>query len=179
MRIISGLLKGRKITPPSGIKSRPTTDFAKEGLFNILNNEFEYEGKNILDLFAGTGSISFEFISRGVELVWCVEKDRKSAAFIQRFSEINQLENIKIIKANVFSFLRHCKINFDLIFADPPYAMPNLSELPDKIFRSNLLTEKGLVIIEHGPDTDFSKSLHFKFHRNYGNVNFSFFKLSE
>ena len=175
MRIISGYLKGRKIQPPSGLRSRPTTDFAKEALFNILNNETDISQLFVLDLFCGSGSISFEFISRGAPSVWCVDVDRKSIDFIKKFKEKAGLENLKPVRAEAYQFLRTCSETFDLIFADPPYNHKHLSSLPGKIISSGVLKSNGLLIVEHGRETDYSDSEYFKFHRNYGNVNFSFF----
>ena len=159
MRIIGGKLKGKTINPPAGYPARPTTDFAKEGLFNILESEYELEGFSLLDLFGGTGSISAEFISRGGKEAICVEMNRKNASFIS------------------FDFLDICNRTFDFIFADPPYKLEGIDTLPDKIFnRENpILSGQGYFILEHGADYDFSTHPHFIKERHYGNVHFSFF----
>lgn len=175
MRIIGGQFKGKKIQAPSTLRSRPTTDFAKESLFNILNNQIDFDGMTVLDLFAGTGNISYEFMSRGVEQVWAVDMDRKCVHFIHQFCERNQIDNIKTVKANTYQFLKTIQIKFDLVYADPPYNHAHVSKLAEKIFAADVLNQDGMVIIEHGPETDYSDSPYFKQHRKYGNVNFSFF----
>lgn len=175
MRIIGGQFKGKKIQAPSTLRSRPTTDFAKESLFNILNNQIDFEGMTVLDLFAGTGNISYEFMSRGVEHVWAVDMDRKCVHFIHQFCERNQIDNIKTVKANTYQFLKTIQIKFDLVYADPPYNHAHVAKLAEKIFAADVLNQDGMVIIEHGPETDYSDSPYFKQHRKYGNVNFSFF----
>lgn len=175
MRIIGGQFKGKKIQAPSTLRSRPTTDFAKESLFNILNNQIDFEGMTVLDLFAGTGNISYEFMSRGVEQVWAVDMDRKCVYFIHQFCERNQIDNINTVKANTYQFLKTIQIKFDLVYADPPYNHAHVAKLAEKIFAADVLNQDGMVIIEHGPETDYSDSPYFKQHRKYGNVNFSFF----
>lgn len=175
MRIIGGQFKGKKIQAPSTLRSRPTTNFAKESLFNILNNQIDFEGMTVLDLFAGTGNISYEFMSRGVEQVWAVDMDRKCVHFIHQFCERNQIDNIKTVKANTYQFLKTIQIKFDLVYADPPYNHAHVAKLAEKIFAADVLNQDGMVIIEHGPETDYSDSPYFKQHRKYGNVNFSFF----
>ncbi len=177
MRIIGGRLKGKSIVPPAGYKARPTTDFAKEGLFNILNNEYEMEGLVVLDLFGGTGAISFEFASRGAEKVYCVEMLPQNASFIRSEAARLSLDNVNVVRHNAFDFLDLCRIKFDLIFADPPYALEGLDSLPDRILGKNLLHEGCYFILEH-PDTySFADHKNFVKEKKYGNVHFSFFSL--
>lgn len=175
MRIISGKYKGRRIQASSKITARPTTDFAKEGLFNLLNNRIDFEGIRVLDLFAGTGSIGIEFISRGSAEVIAVELNDKHSAYIRKVCQELKIENLILHKSDAFRFISGCHIKFDLIFADPPYELEKLKDLPDLIFEKDLLEEDGLFILEHGGKTDFSKHPCFLSHRKYGNVNFSFF----
>lgn len=175
MRIISGQFKGRRFSPPTDIKARPTTDFAKEGLFNLLNNRIDFEGITVLDLFAGTGSISMEFISRYCKSVTAIEQDRKHCSFIKKLANELKVDNLILHQGDALKFISSCRSNFDLIFADPPYAMEQLESLPDLILQANLLKEDGLLILEHGSKQHFEEHPHFSFHRNYGNVNFSFF----
>ena len=176
MRIIRGKYKGRHIPTPTGFKARPTTDFAKEGLFNILENvyvDFDAEPK-ALDLFAGTGSISLELASRGCSKVVSVEKDFKHWQFVSRIQKELQVKEWLPLKGDVFKYVSACKERYDLIFADPPYALDNLKEIPDATIP--LLAEDGLFILEHGGSYDFSEHPRFIDHRKYGSVNFSFFK---
>ena len=139
MRIIGGRLKGRSVEPPVGYAARPTTDFAREGLFNVLNNEYEFEDLKVLDLFGGTGAVSFEFASRGAENVWCVEMSRENAAFIRREASRLGLRNVTVVHDNVFDFLNVCHEKFDIIFADPPYALEGLETIPDKVLDRDIL----------------------------------------
>lgn len=176
MRIIGGKLKGKMIFPPNGYKARPTTDFAKEGLFNILNNEYEFEGLKVLDLFGGTGAISYEFASRGAERVYCVEMLPMHANFIKSQASKFGLDNLTTVHHNVFDFLEICHEKFDLIFADPPYAIEGLAGIPDKVFSKDILHDGCYFILEHGDDYDFSNHPHFVKMRKYGNVHFSFFE---
>lgn len=176
MRIISGKYKGRRITPPSNISARPTTDFAKEGLFNILNNRLDYEETHVLDLFAGTGGISFELASRGCPSVTLVEQARTQLNFIRKTISELKIENIHVIQGDVFKYIQSCGVRFDFIFADPPYALEQLPKIPDLIFEHNLLKENGLFILEHPSKMSFDNHQKFSEHRNYGNVNFSFFE---
>ena len=176
MRVVSGIYKGRRFDVPHSFKARPTTDFAKENLFNILSNLIDFENQvQALDLFAGTGSISLELISRGCEQVVSIEKDRDHYAFICKV--LKELENHSCLplKADVFKYISRCTQQFDLIFADPPYALPNLAALPDLIIDNQLLKENGLFILEHGKDYQFEQHPNFMQHRSYGAVNFSFF----
>lgn len=175
MRIISGEFKGRRIEPPHSITARPTTDFAKEGLFNVLNNMLDYEKLNCLDLFSGTGAISLELASRGCRSILSIEQNDKHLAFIKKTIAQLAIKNIQPIKADVFKFLPTTSQSFDFIFADPPYELNNIEIIPDLIFKHNLLKEEGLFVFEHSKRIDFSKHPHFIEHRSYGNVNFSFF----
>ena len=200
MRIITGKYKGRHFDIPRSFKARPTTDFAKENIFNVLNAYIDFDGATALDLFAGTGSISLELLSRGCRQVVSVELDRDHYRFIQQC--VGKLEGAKersfvstLIRGDVFRFLKSCKQPFNFIFADPPYALKELSSIPDLIFRereetgeregkdsslltprSSLLTEDGIFVLEHGKDHDFTHHPHFIEHRHYGSVNFSLFR---
>ncbi len=178
MRIIGGYLKGKNITPPRGYPARPTTDFAKEGLFNILENEYDFANRSMLDLFGGTGSISAEFISRGGEEAVCVEMNRKNASFIGRMHRELGIKSIKTVHCNVFDFLELCNRQFDFIFADPPYQLEGIDTLPDRIMlrQQGLLLKDGVFILEHSGEYDFSRHTNFLKERHYGNVHFSFFK---
>ena len=176
MRIIGGRLKGKVILPPAGYKARPTTDFAKEGLFNILDNEYEFEDLKVLDLFGGTGSIAFEFASRGASRVYSVEMARENASFIKTEAARLGLSNVTMVRDNVFDFLPICREKFDIIFADPPYALEGLETLPDQVFSYDLLHPGCYFILEHGDEHLFTGHPHFKKERHYGRVHFSFFE---
>jgi 16S rRNA (guanine(966)-N(2))-methyltransferase RsmD len=177
MRIVSGTYKGRIFSPPKSIKARPTTDIAKEGLFNILSNSFDFDDISILDLFSGTGSISFEFASRGCKNIHLVELNHLHFNFIRKVINELQLDQITPIRHDAYKFLKNCKIQFDIIFADPPYEFKGVETIPDLVFQNMLLNNNGLLIIEHSKRTDLSKLRNYKETRNYGNVHFSFFKL--
>jgi 16S rRNA (guanine(966)-N(2))-methyltransferase RsmD len=176
VRIISGICKGRRINPPKNLPVRPTTDFAKEGLFNILNNKLDFDEITALDLFAGTGSISLELASRGAHLITSVDLNYKCAEFIRKTAGELKFENIRVIKSNVFSYLESAKGYFDLIFADPPYDLENLEEIPNLVLSKKLLNDGGLFVLEHSRNNNFEEQVSFVEHRKYGNVNFSFFK---
>lgn len=176
MRIIGGRLKGKNINPPMGYKARPTTDFAKEGLFNILNNEYEFEDLKVLDLFGGTGAIAFEFASRGASRVYCVEMVRENASFIKTEAGRLGLGNVTMVRDNVFDFLPICREKFDIIFADPPYALEGLETLPDKVLEQDILHDDCYFILEHGDEHSFKDHPCFVKERSYGRVHFSFFK---
>ena len=176
MRIIGGKLKGKTILPPAGYKARPTTDFAREALFNILDNEYEFEDLKVLDLFGGTGAVSFEFGSRGVGRVWCVEMARENASFIKREAQRLGLDNVTMVRDNVFDFLTVCHEKFDIIFADPPYALEGLETIPDKVLDRDILHPDCYFILEHGGEHDFSSHPRFFKEREYGRVHFTFFK---
>ncbi len=176
MRIITGLYKGRHFDVPRSFKARPTTDFAKENIFNVVNGYMDLDGTVALDLFAGTGSISLELLSRGCSHVVSVEADRDHAAFIRQCMTKIGTDDCLLIRGDVFRFMKSCKQQFDFIFADPPYALKQLSEIPSLIFQYGLLKDGGLLVFEHGKDNDFSAHEHFVEHRSYGSVNFSLFK---
>lgn len=176
MRIISGEFKGRRIQSSGRITARPTTDFAKEGLFNLLNNRIDLEGIHVLDLFAGTGGIGIEFISRACGSLTGIEKNHNHCQYIRKICQELSIQNYNLIQGDVFKYITHCRSQFDVIFADPPYELENLNQIPDLIFLHNLLKPDGLFILEHGSKHDFSSHPQFIFHRNYGNVHFSFFE---
>ncbi|MBQ6953981.1 MAG: RsmD family RNA methyltransferase [Bacteroidales bacterium] len=176
MRIIGGKLKGKVILPPAGYQARPTTDFAKEGLFNILDNEYEFEDLKVLDLFGGTGSIAFEFASRGAARVYCVEMARENASFIKTEAQRLGLDNVTMVRDNVFDFLPICRERFDLVFADPPYALEGLEKLPDLVFAADILYPERYFILEHGDEHSFVNHPRFVKERHYGRVHFSFFE---
>lgn len=174
MRILGGILGGRIIEVPKGLPIRPTTSFAGEALFNILNNRIDFETVSLLDLFSGTGHISIEFASRGCKSVIGVDSNYSCANFLKQTSEKFDL-GITSIKSDAFKFLKEHAGKFDVIFADPPYDLPNITEIHELVFEKHLLNENGLLIIEHGPRTKLEHLPHFSQHRKYGNVNFSFF----
>jgi len=175
LRIISGSLKSRRINPPSGLPTRPTTDRAKEGLFNILQHRIDFESITFLDLFAGTGNITFEVASRGCKQVTCVDNNSKCVDFIRQTAKAFHLEGIHTFRTNVFSFLSQKQNSWDIIFADPPYDLENLESLPDLVFTNQLLRPEGLLIIEHSPKITFRQHPRIRDHRIYGLVNFSLF----
>ena len=176
MRIISGKYKGRHFDIPRSFKARPTTDFAKENLFNILNNTVDFEEVKALDLFSGTGSISLELLSRGCQEVTSVEMDSLHINFLKKSQAALNDNCWRIIRDDVFRFIRRCSAEYDLIFADPPYALKELGEIPNMILNGNMLKEDGIFIFEHGKDYDFSQHPQFVRHIAYGSVNFTFFK---
>jgi len=177
MRIIAGEHKGRRFDPPSFFKARPTTDFAKESLFNLINNEIDLEGAKALDLFSGTGSISYEFMSRGCKYVCSVDLNSRYLEFIKKTSEtINPDEKIIFtLKADVLKFLPKHDLDYDIIFADPPYELEGIAKIPDLIFNNQSLKKGALVIVEHSGTTNFATHPHFVKLKKYGSVNFSFF----
>jgi 16S rRNA (guanine966-N2)-methyltransferase len=176
MRIISGSLGGRKINPPSKMPyTRPTTDIAKEGLFNILQTRIDFENAKTLDLFGGTGSISYELASRGAAHLTIVEKDSVMYAFIKKNLEALKITNANVLKMDVFSFLSACSEKYDFIFAGPPYALTTIDELPKIIVQKNLIAEDGFFVLEHTPRNDYKNYHGFGFQRNYGTTVFSFF----
>jgi 16S rRNA (guanine(966)-N(2))-methyltransferase RsmD len=180
MRIITGKYKGRHFDVPRSFKARPTTDFAKENLFNVLNGYLCFDdGIHALDLFAGTGSITIELLSRGCDKVVCVEKDSQHFGYIIQVLNALKDQNSFPIRSDVFRFIDRCNEQFDFIFADPPYALSNLEEIPDLILNKQLLKEDGLLVLEHGKNNDFSAHPLFLEQRAYGSVNFSFFKAKE
>ena len=181
MRIITGKYKGRHFEIPRSFKARPTTDFAKENIFNVLVQYVDFDGAAALDLFSGTGSISLELLSRGCSQVVSVEMDRDHHRFIQDCVKklMGTVPQVIPIRGEVFRFLKSCKQQYDLVFADPPYALKELATLPDIIFEKQLLKEDGIFVLEHGKDHDFSEHPHFVEHRQYGSVNFSIFTTEE
>lgn len=176
MRIIGGIHKGRRLNPPKSLPVRPTTDLAKESLFNILNNRVDFEGIQVLDLFAGTGNITFEFASRGAEKVIAVDISFRNLKYIKEVSVSLDMPAIKTVKGNVLRLLPGFYENFDIIFADPPYDLKELGSLPDLVLGLNLLKKDGIFILEHDDRFDFSGLAFFQENRHYGKVNFSFFK---
>ncbi len=176
MRIISGQLGGRRIHPPSKMPyTRPTTDIAKEGLFNMLQNQLDFEELKTLDLFGGTGNISYELASRGVPDLTIVEKDQQMYSFIKKTAEDLQLENFKVVRSDVFKFIEQCHEKFDFIFAGPPYALQNIDDLPRLIFEKQLLNPGGRFILEHTPRNDYKGFPFYVSSRNYGTTIFSTF----
>ena len=176
MRIISGDLGGRRINPPASMPhTRPTTDIAKEGLFNVLQNQLDFENLKTLDLFGGTGSISYEFASRGVRDLTIVEKDQKMFAFIKKTAESLNIENFNVIRSDVFRYIEQCSTQFDFIFAGPPYALQTIDELPRLIFERKLLRPGGWFVLEHTPRNNYEKFPYFRSSRNYGTTIFSIF----
>jgi 16S rRNA (guanine(966)-N(2))-methyltransferase RsmD len=176
MRIIRGKYGRRRFRPPSSFDARPTTDFAKENLFNVLENLVDWDGLEALDLFAGTGSISFELLSRGCRSVTAVESLAVHAAFIAKVAKELQTDGFSLIRGDVFRFLRSArKQSFDLVFADPPYALKELPELLRLVLDSELLRPEGMFVLEHSKAHDFSAHPSFRQKRVYGAVNFSFF----
>lgn len=197
MRIVAGKYRGRHFDVPRTFKARPTTDFAKENLFNVLRShiDFEADAPRALDLFAGTGSITLELLSRGCSHVTAVELDSQHISFIRRFLQTLRCEDdVTLLRADVLRFLHKASGPYDFIFADPPYALPELEQLPDLVFKepvaqpdeipqtsvpstpSSLLSPSGLFVLEHGQKQDFSSHPHFLAHRSYGSVNFSLFQ---
>lgn len=176
MRIIGGTLKGKTIWPPQGYSARPTTDYARESLFNILDNEYEFDDLKVLDLFGGTGAVSYEFSSRGVGHVWCVEMNRDNASFIRSEAARLGIDNISVVHSNVFDFLPICTQKFDIVFADPPYALDGLEQLPDKVLASGILHPSSYFILEHGVEHKFSGHPLFVKEKVYGRVHFTFFE---
>ncbi len=199
MRVVAGKYKGRHFEVPRSFKARPTTDFAKENLFNVLRSyvDFEEEAPQALDLFAGTGSITLELLSRGCAHVTAVELDPQHISFIRQFlRQLKAEDDVTLLRADVLRFLKKAPGSYDFIFADPPYALPQLEQLPDLIFnddlrmmndenneqssiinrQSSILNPDGLFVLEHGKAQNFSQHPHFIGHRAYGSVNFSFFR---
>ena len=199
MRIITGRYKGRHFDIPRSFKARPTTDFAKENIFNVLTQYIDFEGAEALDLFSGTGSITLELLSRGCSRVVSVELDRDHHRFIQQclqklqgnndqcsarpkdacYQRDARMFNVQCLRGNVFRYIKSCKQKYDFIFADPPYALKELPTIPSLIFEKGMLKDDGIFVFEHGKDHDFSNDPHFVEHRSYGSVNFSIFRAKE
>ncbi len=176
MRIVSGTFKGRRLKVPKNLDLRPTTDFAKEGLFNVLNNQIDLEGITVLDCFFGTGSVSLEFVSRGAKDVISVDINRDSYRFLLKVQEEWDIDNLEVYRSDVFNHLRQDYNKYDLIFADPPFDLEERLTIPDIVFNNELLTENGMLIVEHSRDTDFSQSKNYSHSRKFGSVHFSFFE---
>ncbi|MGB0888358.1 MAG: 16S rRNA (guanine(966)-N(2))-methyltransferase RsmD [Vicingaceae bacterium] len=176
MRIISGIHKGRRLIAPNNLPTRPTTDYAKEALFNLINNEFDIENAEILDLFAGIGGITFEFASRGAKEIVCVDQNSGCINFIKKTTMELEFNQIRVLKNDAFRFLKKCDSKYKIIFADPPYDLKNINQIPELVFENNLLQANGMLILEHDRNWDFSKAPNFSFHKKYSNVNFSFFE---
>ncbi len=177
MRIISGIHGGRRIHPPTNMPhTRPTTDIAKEGLFNILQNQIDFEELISLDLFGGTGCISYELASRGCRNLSIVEQDAKMAAFIQKNIADLKIENARLFRMDVFKFMEQCTSQFNFIFAGPPYALRNIDDLPKYVFEKNLLLPDGIFVLEHTPRNQYEDHAHFYRVNNYGTTVFTFFQ---
>lgn len=176
MRIISGNLKGRRVAQHHNFNARPTTDFARSSLFNILNNYFYFDKLRVLDLFAGTGSISIEFASRGCTNIELVENDFKNFKLISESLKEFSLGGIKVFKVDAFKYLDGCKPGYDIIFADPPYDLEGIDVIPDKVFSRQLLNDEGWFIFEHSKQYHFQQHPNFKEERKYGAVHFSIFR---
>lgn len=175
MRIVSGIYKGRRFNPPKNLPVRPTTDFAKEGLFNILRNRIELKGSHILDLFSGSGNISLEFASREAASIRSIDANRNCLLFLEKVAKDLSIDSIHTRKSDVLEFLKKDQGHYDLIFADPPYAFDRSEEMVDLILSKGLLHEDCYLILEHGKDQNFEEHPAFEFSRKFGNVNFTFF----
>jgi 16S rRNA (guanine(966)-N(2))-methyltransferase RsmD len=175
MRIISGKYKSRRFEAPKNFKARPTTDFAKENIFNVVANLIDLEDTDALDLFSGTGSIAFELLSRGCKKVVCVEKDPVHYAFIKTVKAKLADDHLETIKGDAFKYIESTSQTFDFIFADPPYALKELPQVPEMVLSHGLLNPEGVFVMEHSKDYDFSNLPHFSQQRTYGSVNFSIF----
>lgn len=178
MRIISGKYGRRRFDVPTSITARPTTDMARENLFNVLSGVIDLEGLTVLDLFAGTGAMSFEFLSRGAAHVTAVEKARVQADFIKRVQGQLGDPNLTLVRGDVFKFVATCRQSFDVIFADPPYDLPRFADVPRLVLDSPLVHDGTLFIMEHPREHDFSALPHFAQQRVYGKVNFSLFEIN-
>ena len=179
MRIIRGKYGRRRFDVPSNISARPTTDFARENIFNVLENLTDLEDADCLDLFAGTGAISFEFLSRECRHVTAVEKASTQWRFISQVAQRLNVDNFTLIRGDVFRFVATCSGKFDIIFADPPYDLPRFDEIPALILGSKMLRDGTIFVIEHSRNYDFSNLPHFLEHRVYGSVNFSIFRIGD
>ena len=177
MRIVGGEFGGRRFSPPARIPARPTTELAKEGLFNMLGNSMELDGIKTLDLFGGTGSISYELASRGAADLTLVERDPTTIEFIKKtVDQLGISDKLNIIRGEVFKFMKQCTDQYDFIFAGPPYALQNIDELPLLVFEQNLLLPGGVFVLEHTPRNDYQKHPHYQRMKNYGTTVFTFFK---
>lgn len=179
MRIIRGKYGRRRFDVPSNISARPTTDFARENIFNVLENLVDFEGLRALDLFSGTGAVSFEFLSRGCSTVTSVEKAVTQQKFISKVSKELGADNHRLVRGDALRYISAAPGQFDVIFADPPYDMEGFGEIPEKILNSGMLAPGGIFVMEHSKKYDFSSLPFFKEHRAYGSVNFSIFSVPE
>jgi len=179
MRVISGRLKGRTIKPPGNLPVRPTTDMAKEGLFNILNNRFDFDGLRALDLFCGTGNISLELFSRGIDDLTCVDSNAACAKFVKQLLDTHRCPSSQVVQSDAFMFLSRTGGKWDIIFADPPYDYDRHHELAELILHRQLLNPEGLLVIEHPASVDMSDLPSYEQTRRYGRVHFSLFSLDE
>lgn len=179
MRIIRGKYGRRRFDPPKNITARPTTDFARENIFNVIENIEDIEGSAVCDLFSGTGAIAFEFLSRGAREVTAVEMAQTQANFIRQVKEKLGDENLRIVKGDVFKFISGTRKSYDIIFADPPYDHPRFEEIPALVLESDLVKEGSLFIMEHSGSRDFSALPGFFERREYGSVNFSLFRVAK
>ncbi len=177
MRIIRGKYGRRRFDVPANITARPTTDFARENIFNVLENIVDFEGKDALDLFAGTGAVSFEFLSRECRSVTAVERAPTQQRFIQKVADELGTDNFTLVRGDALRFIASCPRRFDIVFADPPYDMKGFGEIPSKILSSRLVGPGSIVIVEHSRSYDFSALPGFSEHRVYGSVNFSIFRI--
>ena len=175
MRIIAGSLRGRRLNPPTTLPVRPTTDMARESLFNILNNYVDYEDCTVLDLFAGTGAVSLSSFPVVAKEVTSIDINAQCTEFIKDSARQFKVNNIHVVRSDVFDLIKRAYKKFDIIFADPPYALENLQQLPDLIFEHKMLTDDGIFVLEHPREYQFEEHPHFWQHRNYGKVNFTFF----
>jgi 16S rRNA (guanine(966)-N(2))-methyltransferase RsmD len=176
MRIVGGEFGGRRFNPPARIPARPTTEVAKEGLFNMLNNSMDIEGIKTLDIFGGTGSISYELASRGAADMTLVERDSVTIDFIKKTAqELKITDRLQIIKGDVFKYMKQCTEQYNFIFAGPPYALTNIDEIPLLVFEKQLLLPGGIFILEHTPRNDYQQHPHFTRIKNYGTTVFTFF----
>ena len=177
MRIISGQFRGKKLIAPSNLPVRPTTDFAKTGLFNILNNYYSFEKTSVLDLYAGTGNLSFEFASRGCPAITAIDKDGACCNYmIKTAQQLGISKQLNVLQSDVLTYLKNSKTAMDIIVADPPYAETPASELVNLIFENQLLKPNGVFILEHSSEVDFSQLPHYLQTRKYGFVSFTFFE---
>ncbi len=176
MRIISGIYKGKRLTAPKNLPVRPTTDFGKESLFNMISNDYDIDELSVLDLFSGTGNISYEFASRGAKEIMCIDGNFHCVSYIKKTSKELNFGQISAFKNDVFSYLKKYPKQYDIIFADPPYELKNINEIAELVFEKNLLSPNGQLIIEHDRNWDFSEHANFVKHRKCGNVNFSIFE---
>ncbi len=177
MRIVGGEFGGRRFNPPARIPARPTTELAKEGLFNMLSNSTDLEGIKTLELFGGTGSISYELASRGAGDLTLIERDPTTIDFIKNtVKALGIADRLHIIRGDVFKFMKQCTDQYDFIFADPPYDLLNIDELPLVVFEKKLLLPEGIFVLEHSPRNDYQRHPNFERMKNYGTTVFTFFK---